>query len=120
MSGITFQYRIQFSKLIRYPVLPKSHFLPYLNLKKYNVHVWHECRHNFIQYTPSSSLEFILPVKLFVVFGYPLRGQYRQAFPISCQENLTKAVFTLGPVPYRILANRTRRVDFAAGLHSHY
>ena len=120
MSGITFQYRIQFSKLIRYPVLPKSHFLPYLNLKKYNVHVWHECRHNFIQYTPSSSLEFILPVKLFVVFGYPLRGQYRQVFPISCQENLTKAVFTLGPVPYRILANRTRRVDFAAGLHSHY
>ena len=32
----------------------------------------------------------------------------------------SKAVFTLGPVPYRIIANRTRRVDFAAGLHSHY
>ncbi len=32
----------------------------------------------------------------------------------------TMAVFTLCPVPYRILANRTRRVDFAAGLHSHY
>ena len=33
---------------------------------------------------------------------------------------LYKAVFTLGPVPYRILANRTRRVDFSSGLHSHY
>ncbi len=33
---------------------------------------------------------------------------------------LYKAVLTLGPVPYRIIANRTRRVDFAAGLHSHY
>ena len=32
----------------------------------------------------------------------------------------TKAAFTLGPVPYRILANRSRRVDFASGLHSHY
>ena len=30
------------------------------------------------------------------------------------------AVFTLGPVPYRILANRTRRIDFVSGLHSHY
>ena len=32
----------------------------------------------------------------------------------------TKAVFTLGPVLFRILANRTRRVDLASGLHSHY
>ena len=32
----------------------------------------------------------------------------------------TKAAFTLGPVLSRILANRTRRVDFASGLHSHY
>ena len=32
----------------------------------------------------------------------------------------TKAVFTLGPVPYRILANRSRRVDLVSGLHSHY
>ena len=31
-----------------------------------------------------------------------------------------KAAFTLGPVPYRTLANRTRRVDLASGLHSHY
>ena len=38
----------------------------------YNVHVWHDCRR--IQYTPSPRLEIILPVKLFVVFGYPLRG----------------------------------------------
>ena len=30
------------------------------------------------------------------------------------------AAFTLGPVLFRILANRTRRVDFASGLHSHY
>ena len=32
----------------------------------------------------------------------------------------TKAVFTLGPVLFRILAHRTRRVDLASGLHSHY
>ena len=40
----------------------------------------------------------------------------------TCSEKLggTKAVFTLDPVPYRILANRTRRVDFASGLHSNY
>ena len=31
-----------------------------------------------------------------------------------------KAVFTLGPVLFRILANRTRRVDLSSGLHSHY
>ena len=30
------------------------------------------------------------------------------------------SLYTLGPVPYRILANRTRRVNFASGLHSHY
>ena len=39
---------------------------------------------------------------------------------LSALETITKAVFTLGPVPYRILANRTRRVDFVSGLHSHY
>ena len=39
---------------------------------------------------------------------------------LSALETIAKAVFTLGPVPYRILANRTRRVDFASGLHSHY
>ena len=38
----------------------------------YNVHVWHDCRR--IQYTPSPCLEIILPVRLFVLFGYPLRG----------------------------------------------
>ena len=38
----------------------------------YNVHVWHDCRR--MQYTPSPSLEIILPVKLFVLFGYPLSG----------------------------------------------
>ena len=32
----------------------------------------------------------------------------------------SKAVFTLGPVLFRILANRTRRFDLASGLHSHY
>ena len=37
----------------------------------YNVHVWHDCRR--IQYTPSPSLGIILPVKLFVLFGYLLR-----------------------------------------------
>ena len=31
-----------------------------------------------------------------------------------------KAAFTLGPVMFQILANRTRRVDFASDLHSHY
>ena len=46
--------------------------------------------------------------------------------PILYEEGLidqgvaTKAAFTLGPVLFRILANRTRRVDFASGLHSHY
>ena len=30
----------------------------------------------------------------------------------------SKVVFTLDPVLYRILANRTRRVDLASGLHS--
>ena len=33
---------------------------------------------------------------------------------------ITKAVFTLGPVLFRILATRTRRVDLASDLHSHY
>ena len=33
---------------------------------------------------------------------------------------VTIAVFTLGPVLFRVLANRTRRVDLASGLHSHY
>ena len=32
----------------------------------------------------------------------------------------TAAALTLGPVLFRILANRTRRVDFASGLYSHY
>ena len=32
----------------------------------------------------------------------------------------SKVVFTLDPVLFRILANRTRRVDLASGLHSHY
>ena len=31
---------------------------------------WYDCRR--IQYTPSPSIEIILPVKLFVLFGYPL------------------------------------------------
>ena len=35
-------------------------------------------------------------------------------------EARSKVVFTLDPVLFRILANRTRRVDFASGLHSHY
>ena len=38
----------------------------------YNVHVWRDCRR--IEYTPSPSLEIILTVKLFVLFGYPRRG----------------------------------------------
>ena len=33
---------------------------------------WYGCRR--IQYTPSPSIEIILPVKLFVLFVYPLRG----------------------------------------------
>ena len=33
---------------------------------------------------------------------------------------ITKAVFTLGPVLFRILATRTRQVDLASDLHSHY
>ena len=32
----------------------------------------------------------------------------------------SKVVFTLDPVLFRILANRTRRVDLASGLQSHY
>ena len=39
---------------------------------------------------------------------------------LSALETITKGVFTMDPVPYRILANRTRRVDFVSGLHSHY
>ena len=44
-----------------------------------NVHVWHDCRR--MQYTPSPSLEIILPVKLFVLFGYPLRWVNIGTFP---------------------------------------
>ena len=39
---------------------------------------------------------------------------------ISLLYHVTKAAFTLGPVLFRFQANRTRRVDFASGLHSHY
>ena len=41
---------------------------------------------------------------------------------MTCQHVLSSAItaFTLGPVLFWILANRTRRVDFASGLHSHY
>ena len=38
----------------------------------YNVHVCHDCRR--IQRTPSPSLEIMLPVNMFVLFGYPFRG----------------------------------------------
>ena len=38
----------------------------------YNVHVCHDCRR--IQHTPSLSVEIMLPVHMFVLFGYPLRG----------------------------------------------
>ena len=72
MSGIAVQvqYIIQFPILNRYPVLPKSHVLVYIN----NVQCpcLHDCRR--IQCRPSPSLEIILPVKLFVLFGYPLKG----------------------------------------------
>ena len=44
--------------------------------------------------------------------------------PVTIREAGTlttfKAAFTLDPVLFRILANRTRRVDLAPGLHSHY
>ena len=46
-----------------------------------NVHVRHDCRR--IQYTPSPSLEIILPVKLFVLFGYPLRWVNIGNLPLS-------------------------------------
>ena len=46
----------------------------------YNAHVCHDCRR--IQHTPSLSVEIMLPVHMFVLFGYPLRGgRYRQPFP---------------------------------------
>ena len=70
MSGIAVQYRIQFPILIRYPVLPKSHLLAYIN----NVQCPFCPYCSRIQYTPSPSLEIILPVKMFVLFGYPFRG----------------------------------------------
>ena len=43
---------------------------------------WYDCRR--IQYTSSTSIKIIVPVKLFVLFGYPLRGiniAYRQPSP---------------------------------------
>ena len=36
------------------------------------------------------------------------------------RQGISVGHFTLGPVLFRILANRTRRVDLASGLHSHY
>ena len=79
MTGIEVQYRIQFPKFIRYPVLPKSHFLAQIN----NVlsMFWYDCRR--IQYRPSPYIDIVLPVNLFVLYGYPLRrgGQYRQPSP---------------------------------------
>ena len=64
----------------------------------YNVHVWHDCRR--IQYTPSPSLEIILPVKLFVLFGYPLSvyphirtlSVHHLGIPISCSEGKTLVI----------------------------
>ena len=52
----------------------------------YNAHVWHDCRR--IQDTPSPRLEIILPVKLFVLFGYPLRGSIYATFPYMLQQLL--------------------------------
>ena len=52
----------------------------------YNVQVWRDCRH--IQYTPSPSLEIILPVKLFVLVGYPLRGVNIGNLPVRRQSSL--------------------------------
>ena len=45
-----------------------------------------------------------------------VHGGYTRRFT----EAGSKVVFTLDPVLFRILANRTRRVDLASGLHSHY
>ena len=70
MSGIAVQYRIRFHTLNQYPVIPKSHCLAFIN--NVHVHVWNGCR--LTQYTQNPSVEIILPVKLFVLFGYPLRG----------------------------------------------
>ena len=45
---------------------------------------------------PSPSLEIILPVKLFVLFGYPRRGgQYRQPSPNQIAKEIK--IFRLPP-----------------------
>ena len=48
-----------------------------------------------------------------------VRERYTRRVKLSVHTR-PKAVFTLGPVLFRFLANRTRRVDLASGLHSHY
>ena len=62
----------------------------------YNVHVWHDCRRK--QYTPRPSLSIILPERLFVLFGEPLRGggQYRQPMPTVVYTDETKAGWETG------------------------
>ena len=54
-----------------------------------------------------------------VYTGNPTRT-VRERYARRVKWSVCNAVFTLGPVLFRILANRTRRVDLASGLHSHY
>ena len=53
-----------------------------------------------------------------------LRSKYSTTDHIHATRRFTEAgskvVFTLDPVLFRILANRTRRVDLASDVHSHY
>ena len=73
-----------------FPYLTYTQFYPnYISLPTY---IWHDCRR--IQYTPSPSLEFILPVKLFGLFGYPLRGVNVSNLPLHFT-NSTAAIFDL-------------------------
>ena len=66
-----------------------------------------------VDMTPSVPGEYIgLPCRQNIA-GCPHHGNL-------CHSLISLAVFTLGPVLFRILANLMRRVDFASGLHSHY
>ena len=60
-----------------------------------------------------TNIQCVFRVYLALVQGDRLSGEH-------FVQRVPKAVFTVRPVLYRILANRARRVDFASGLHSHY
>ena len=71
---------------------------------------YRECRPSCMWLLNGPAAPVILPSRL--------NGQRRRSRSNQCGN--TYAVFTLGPVLFRILANRTRRIDLASGLHSHY